>query len=119
MYCSTLSDAFADAGFESMGYADDNLGIRVFPAFSKLSTLYFDIPSCLSTLNKWTNAHFLKMNESKTNILVFGNKNFKQSINMSSCLDCSGRITPFSRSTKLLGTYLDGDLPFDVHCTCY
>ena len=98
-----------------MCYADDNLGMGVFPAFPKLSSPYFDIPSCLSTLNKWTNAHFLKMNESKTNILVFGNKNFNTSINMSTCLDSIGHITPLSRSTKLPGAHLDEDLSFDDH----
>ena len=96
-----------------MCYADDNLGMGVFLAFPKLSSPYFDIPSCLSTLNKWTNAHFLKMNESKTNILVFGNKNFNTSINMSTCLDSIGHITPLSRSTKLPGAHLDEDLSFD------
>ena len=34
---------------------------------------------------------------------------------MSSCLDSTGRITPLSRSTKLLGAHLDDDLSFDVH----
>ena len=96
-----------------MCYADDNLGMGVFLAFPKLSSPYFDIPSCLSTLNKWTNAHFLRMNESKTNILVFGNKNFNTSINMSTCLDSIGHITPLSWSTKLPGAHLDEDLSFD------
>ena len=98
-----------------MCYADDNLGMGVFLAFPKLSSPYFDIPSCLSTLNKWTNAHFLRMNESKTNILVFGNRNINTSINMSTCLDSIGRIIPLSRSTKLLGAHLDEDLSFDDH----
>ena len=52
LYCSSLTDAFAHAGFNSMGYADDSLGLRVFPAFSKLSTLFSDVPSCLSSIPK-------------------------------------------------------------------
>ena len=43
MYCSSLPEAFSSAGFDSMGYADDNLGLRAFPAFSKLSTLFSDV----------------------------------------------------------------------------
>ena len=77
LYCSSLPEAFSHAGFTSMGYADDNLGLRVFPAFSKLSTLFSDVPSCLSSISKWTNTHFLKLNTTKTYVMVFGSKSFK------------------------------------------
>ena len=39
LYCASIDHAFKSAGFDSMGYADDNLGLRYFPAFSSLSTL--------------------------------------------------------------------------------
>ena len=115
LYCSTLPDAFSHAGFDSMGYADDNLGLRVFPAFTKLSTLFSDVPSCLSTISKWTNTHFLKLNTTKTHVMVFGSKNFKQSVNLSGCLDNSGSLIPLSTSTKLLGAHLDDTLSFNLH----
>ena len=115
LYCSSLPDVFSNAGFDSMGYADDNLGFRVFPAYSKLSTLFSDVPSCLSSISKWTNTHFLKLNESKTNVMVFGNKSFKQSLNLSCCLDSSSTLRPLSHSTKLLGAHIDDALSFDVH----
>ena len=115
LYCSSLTDAFSHAGFNSMGYADDNLGLRVFPAFSKLSTLFSDVPSCLSSISKWTNAHFLKLNSNKTHVMFFGNKSFKQSVKLSGCLNSSGSLIPFSPSTKLLGVHLDDTLSFDLH----
>ena len=115
LYCSSLSDAFARAGFDCMGYADDNLGFRVFPAFNKLSTLFSDVPSCLSSISDWTNAHFLKLNESKTHVMVFGNKSFKESVNLSGCLNSSGSLLPLSHATKLLGTHIDDTLSFDLH----
>ena len=115
LYCSSLPDAFASAGFNSMGYADDNLGFRVFPAFSKLSTLFSDVPSCLSSLSHWTNSHFLKLNKTKTHVMVFGNKSFKQSVNLSGRLNSTGALLPLSESTKLLGTHLDDSLSFNLH----
>ncbi len=115
LYCSSLPDVFSRAGFDSMGYADDNLGLRIFPAFSKLSTLFSDLPNCLSSISEWTNAHFLKLNPSKTHIMVFGNRNFKQSINLSGCLNNSSSLTPFSTSTKLLGAHIDDSLSFNLH----
>ena len=115
LYCSSLSDAFSRAGFDCMGYADDNLGFRVFPAFSKLSTLFSDVPSCLSSISDWTNAHFLKLNKTKTHVMVFGNKNFKQSFDLSGCLNSTGSIIPLCHSTKLLGTHIDDTLSFNLH----
>ena len=115
LYCSSLPDAFSSAGFDSMGYADDNLGFRIFPAFSKLSTLFSDVPSCLSSISDWTSAHFLKLNASKTHVMVFGNKNFKLNLNLSGCLDSTGSLMPLCHSTKLLGAHLDDSLSFDLH----
>ena len=102
-----------------MGYADDNLGLRVFPAFSKLSTLFSDVPSCLSAISKWTDEHFLKLNKTKTHVMVFGNKTFKQSVNLSGCLNSTGSLLPLSHSTKLLGAHLDDTLPFNLGCRSY
>ena len=114
LYCSSLPEAFSCAGFDSMGYADDNLGLRVFPAFSKLSTLFSDVPACLSSIFQWTNSHFLKLNENKTHIMVFGNKSFKESVNLSGCLNSSGTLMPLTHSTKLLGAHIDDTLSFDL-----
>ena len=115
LYCSSLPGAFSRAGFSSMGYADDNLGLRVFPAFSKLSTLFSDVPSCLSSISEWTNTHFLKLNSTKTHVMVFGSKSFKQSVNLSGCLNNTGSLIPLSPSTKLLGAHLDDTLSFNLH----
>ena len=30
MYCSSISEVFTSCGFDGMGYADDNIGVRVF-----------------------------------------------------------------------------------------
>ena len=47
--------------------------------------------------------------------MVFGNKSFKLSVNLSGCLNSSSSLIPLSHSTKLLGAHLDDTLSFNLH----
>ena len=120
LYCSTINEAFSACGFNSMGYADDNFGSRIFTARTKLSTLSHAVPSCLSSIKDWANAHFLKLNMDKTEIVAFGSRNFLSSLNISTVRTNDGILLPVSRSTKILGFHLDNDLSLDcqVSHTC-
>ena len=53
-----------------MGYADDNMGLRLFPACASLSVLRESIPFCLTKIKEWADSHFLKMNSNKTEVIV-------------------------------------------------
>ena len=48
LYCSSINDAFSSCGFNSLGYADDNFGTRIFTARTKLTTWTFSVPECLA-----------------------------------------------------------------------
>lgn len=111
LYCSSIDHAFNLAGFSSMGYADDNLGLRLFPAFSLYSTIRLDIPRCLSILNEWTNKHFLKLNCSKTQVMCFGTGD----ISFDSYRTNTGRLMPICKNTRLLGYHIDSELNMDFH----
>ncbi len=115
MYCSTLSDVFHTSGFDCLGYADDNFGYRIFPAYLSLSTILHSLPQCLALIKEWTNAHFLKLNCDKTHVMVFGNKQFKENVRLPGWLAEPGTFLPLSRSVKLLGVHLDDALSFDGH----
>ena len=47
--------------------------------------------------------------------MVFGNESFKQSVNLSGCLNSTGSLIPLSQSTKLLGAHIDDSLSFNLH----
>ena len=113
LYCSTINDAFNSSGFSSMGYADDNFGTRIFTARTKLSALSVSVPDCLSSVKSWTDAHFLRLNMEKTQIVVFGTRNFLSSINISGIRTSDGKLLPVSKSTKILGIHLDNTLSLD------
>ena len=114
LYCSTINDAFCSSGFSSMGYADDNFGSRIFTARTKLSTLSTAVPDCLSSIKRWTDAHFLKLNMEKTEIIVFGSRHFLSALNISTVRTNDGVLLPVSRTAKMLGFHLDNGLSLDM-----
>ena len=115
LYCAGINTAFQEAGFQSMGYADDNSGLRVFPAFSALSTMYSAIPNCLGSIRRWCNSHFLKLNSDKTSLIAFGDHEFHDGFNFTCSHSDVGDILPISNTVKLLGVHLDSELNFDHH----
>ena len=115
LYCSSIDEAFANAGFSCMGYADDNLGHRLFPAFLAPSTLLFSVSNCLRAIHEWADAHFLKLNPSKTKVMVFGDVTFRSSFNYHSFRNEYGDICCISDLVTLLGVDLDSELTFDKY----
>ena len=115
LYCSSISEVFVSCGFGCMGYADDNIGVRVFPAYASISNFTEIIPNCLRSLKRWANSHFLKLNASKTQLMVFGNSSFMSSFNFHTIRDFDGSIIPVAKQVKLLGITLDSSLSFDLY----
>ena len=113
MYCFSISDVFVSCGFGCMGYADDNIGVRVFPAYASISNFTDVIPNCLRSLKQWANSHFLKLNSSKTQLMIFGNSSLLSSFSFHTIRDFDGSIIPVSKQIKLLGITLDSSLSFD------
>ena len=114
LYCSSVNEVFHSCGFDSMGYADDNLGLRLFSARSALSACLLSVPNCIRAIKEWTDNHFLKINTSKTQIMVFGSRHFLSSFNLMSVRSHSGDIIPISKSIKFLGVELDRMLNFNL-----
>ena len=115
LYCSSINEAFLSAGFDSIGYADDNFGIRMFPAFATPTALLQAIPDCLKALKQWTASHFLKLNSDKTQVMIFGDSQLKCQYSFTSFRNDEGDYMPITNSTKVLGVTLDCDLNFDKH----
>ena len=74
-----------------MGYADDNSGVYAFAHNSQYDVLINQIPDCVSRIKSWMDLYYLKLNETKTEIIVFGGKNCLKGklctfLNSGSCL---------------------------------
>lgn len=112
IYMRSISNVYSSHSFSHHGYADDNSGTRSFSSVFQYQVLLNDIPDIISELKSWMKLHFLMLNESKTEIIVFQN-NLQHPIN--GTFTNSGKCIRFSSVAKYLGVYLDSSLDFVSH----
>ena len=116
LYTRSISKVFASTGFTSVGYADDNSGLYVFAHHSQYDILMNEVPDCLSRLKSWMGLHFLKLNESKTKIIVFGNNSFlKSNLTIPGTFLNSCQCLRFTDTAKYLGIFFDNYITLNVH----
>ena len=115
IYCRHIDNVFKDCGFVSSSYADDNSALMSFALFNQFNTLYNDVPHCLEKLKEYMLGNNLKINETKTEIIVFGNMKFKQQVTLHGTFLKSGDCIRFADTVKHLGVLFDSLLTFDSH----
>ena len=115
IYTRSISNVFSKCGFTSSGYADDNSGSCVFTSQFQYDVLISLIPVLLSNIKSWMDYHFLKLNEDKTQIIVFGNPYFRQSLSIHGLFTHTGNCIRFDDHVKYLGVCLDNSLNFNLH----
>ena len=124
IYTHGLHNVFSNNGFENDSYADDNYGSKCFSSLFQYETLVIDVPNCLSKIGNYMNEHFLKLNGSKTDAIIFGSKSFLEKISLSGTILHTGEVIKFKNSIKHLGFLLDKSLDFNsqinlVVSSCY
>ena len=113
IYCRHIDAVFKQSGFVSASYADDNSACKTFALFNQYNTLHCDVPQCLDRLKQYMIENHLKINETKTQIIVFGNPTFKEQINLHGTFLISGECIRFDDSIKYLGVLFDSILTFE------
>ena len=97
----SLSKVFLASGFATAGYADDNSGAYAFAHNSQYDVFINQIPDCLSRIKSWMDLYYLKLNETKTEIIVFGGKNFlKEKLCINGTFLNSGSCLRFTDTVK-------------------
>ena len=115
IYITCLSTVFLTSGFQTMSYADDNSGYQVFSLSSEQSMFTEHIPDLLQNISCWMEEYFLKLNQDKTKIIVFGSKNFQSNLVNSTVTPHSGKIIKIVDAVKYLGVRLDNRLTMKPH----
>ena len=115
IYVSSLSNVFINSGFQTLSYADDNAGYQVFTMSSTNNVLNLSIPSLISNISNWMHQYFLKINEDKTKIIVFGSRYFKSNLTIDNVITDNNETIDIVNKVKYLGAYLDDSLSMKGH----
>ena len=113
IYCRHIDDVFRKCGFVSASYADDNSACKTFAVFNQFNTFHNDIPDCLYKLKQYMILNHLKLNETKTQVIVFGTEKFRKQITIHGTFLTSGECIRFDDKVKYLGVLFDSLLTLE------
>ena len=73
-YISTLNDIIQDTSASMLGYADDHAVYKSFSPANEVSALR-ELTELTTRIRDWMRSSFLKMNDSKSELVIFGTQN--------------------------------------------
>ena len=115
LYASTLSDLIPPA-ISISGYADDHSFYGRFKpgCLSDQANCVMNMQDLLFQVNTWMCANRPKMNNSKTEAIIFSSRYFAKTMNIDNINVCGSTIK-LSPCVKQLGVMLDNTLSFKDH----
>ena len=117
IYSRSAKKTFAECDFKCLAFADDKNGYMLFSLACEFDVFKTKVPKCLEHVKSWASEHLLKLNKEKTEILIFGEKTFLNSMNIHGIFTDNDEKSciRFAESAKYLGVWLDTHLTFEVH----
>ena len=87
IYVRSLIKLIEDEGFIAHGYADDHQFLFIFQIDFQVQVVRWKAPSSLELIGKWMNRYFLKLNPSKTQVIVFHPDSKVSKLHLSQVID--------------------------------
>lgn len=101
-------------GFNSTAFADDSNGKKKFAITFQYNILKHDVPNCIKKITEWMNSQCLKINQDKTEIIVFYPKSLSNQVIIGGTF-IDEECIRFSKEVKNVGVWLDDQLKLDKH----
>lgn len=99
--------------FDVHGYADDHQLIKVFTPATQGVVLTNDLNHCFMATKKWMTQYFLKMNDLKTQVIIFGSSKILSQIQIGGVNLDTGASIRFVKTVKNLGIHMDQALTME------
>lgn len=113
LYIRSIYSCVKRLGFNILGYADDHQILKSFKAQSESQTLNVQLQNCFAAIKRWMNQFFLQLNDSKTQLIVFGSQNVLNQLHINGVQLNSSTTIRFVSTVKNLGFHMDSGLTFD------
>ena len=117
IYVRNLLKLMEDAGFTIHGYADDHQILFSFQIDFQVAAIRRTMPQCLDLISNWMKKNFLKLNPSKSQVIVFHPKSLSGQIVFDHLLLSDGSFIKISSQVNNLGVLLDSTLTYSPHIT--
>ena len=116
MYIAALKNIGKKYNLELYGYADDHkIAFRIQVGdLENEATVIKQLDECLYDIMYWMNQKKLKMNNSKTEIILYGTKQQLSKVNISS-VTVDGIEVKCVDHVRDLGVLMENNLSFDRH----
>ena len=101
IYIRSIYRCINKLGFDISGYADDHQILKVFKPHNQYETLVLQLDNCFTTTKSWMHRYFLKMNDPKTQIIVFGSTRVLTQISIKGINLTSGTNIRFISTIKI------------------
>ena len=123
MYIKPLSAIIDSHSIIHHSFADD-IQLQMSAPPDRISELLHSMQSCISDVKAWATANMLKLNDSKTELMLVTAKISKHLLNLHTSITIGNAQIPFKQSVKNLGFTLDCHLTMNSHVsnvarTCY
>ena len=123
MYIKPLSAIIDSHSIIHHSFSDD-LQLQMSAPPDRISELLHSMQSCISDVKAWATANMLKLNDSKTELMLVISKRSKHLHNLPTSITIGNAQIPFKQSVKNLGFTLDCHLTMNAHVsniarTCY
>jgi hypothetical protein len=95
-------------------FADDANGQRTFSISFQYSILKNDVANCIDKVANWMNENFLKVNQEKTELILFHPKSMEHQVIIGGTF-IGKECIRFSKAVKNVGVTLDNNLTLEKH----